>query len=777
MARRRTKTPVEGGQANFLPQRNAMQNGAQEPASADASDYPAAADRDNQPAVRSDRVQEGRPLDDEELGAMIQQELEDARTYIDLEIGPMRAYATEAYRGGIGNVGGDMETGLDDDDETAYNPTEQGITSRDVRDTILGLLPDLMRIFTSSPDAPVEFQPTNQAEVDMAQQATDYALYVFMRDNPGFFNLHSAFKDAMKYKTGILKTWWDTSERVQTEHYRNIDPLGFFLLDQDPSVERIEILKEFQSNDDPPSPLVDLRIKRRIKGGRICVQPLPPEEFLIDRRARSLDEFTLLAHRRMATVSELVALGFDEDEVRQYVTSPELDTNIEYIARQPWARVVGSFEGMNPALQRVLYCEAYAWVDTDGDGVAELHRIHTMGPSYKIVKREAVDHHPFGDFQCDPEPHTFFGESVSDATMDIQRVKTQIWRDTLDSLAQSIRPRMAIVEGQVNYDDVLNNEIGAIIRQRAPGMVTPLETPFVGQNAFPMIEYADSVLEKRTGVSLQSMGLDADALQSTTQLAVMQQISGSQGRVELLARILAEGLRKVFRIILRLSVMNQDKPRTVQIRGTWTRIDPRYWNADMSIETNVALGRGPTAQQIQTLMGVKQTQENILQLLGPSNPICSLSQYAYTLRKIVELAGFKNSTAFFNAVPPNAQIPPAPQQPNPQMISVQQEGQIAQARLGLDHDKMILEHQRLSQKDAADIALREKELSMKYGVQVHSNVINAALAADQGHQQQIGDTVRHGMTQQTNARTAAMQQQTAREQMAADAAQQQGSSE
>ncbi|MDI3304669.1 MAG: hypothetical protein QJR04_25305 [Burkholderia multivorans] len=779
MARRKAKAPVEGGTENFQTPRAAMQNGAQTSAQEDGSTYFAGADKDEQPSVRSDKLRAGDPMSDEEIGALIQQELTDARTFIDLEVGPMRAAATEAYRGIVDTT--DDEGDSDFLDASLAPASRSEISSRDVRDTILGLLPDLMRIYSSS-ESVVEYQPTGEAEVEMAEQATDYANYVFMRDNPGFTILHSTFKDAMKLKTGIVKVWWDDAEVVRTEHYRNLDPLGLFLLDQDTDVEKIEIIEEIKvdSNGNPlDAPLVNARVKRRIKNGRIRVEPLPPEEFLIDRRARSLDYFNVCAHRSMKTVSELVALGYDEDLVREHVTSPELDTNVEYIARQPWARVVGSFDGMNPSTQRVLYCEAYAWIDADGDGIAELHRICTMGPSYKVVAKEPVDHVPFADFHCDPEPHTFFGESIYDATNDIQRIKTQIWRDSLDSLAQSVRPRMAIVEGQVNYEDVLNNEIGSIIRQRAPGMVQPLETPFVGQNAFPMIEYVDSVLEKRTGVSLQSLGLDPDALQSTTKLAVAQTISGSQGRVELLARILAEGMRKVFKLILHLSVTHQDRPRVVQLRGKWVPVDPRYWNADMDVVINVALGNGTTEQKLAILTGVKQAQEQILMTLGPNNPIVTLGQYSNTLRKMVELGGFKNANAFFNAVPANFQPPAPPQQPNPQMIVAQAEAQSKQSqtaieaqRLILEERKLALEHQRLSDKDAADAALRLHELELKYRTQIHSDAIDALVGADAAHQQRVGDTVRHAMTQHANMRTAAMnaaaQQQTAREQMAAD---------
>jgi hypothetical protein len=215
-------------------------------------------------------------------------------------------------------------------------------------------------------------------------------------------------------------------------------------------------------------------------------------------------------------------------------------------------------------MRRVLYIEAYSRVDYDGDGIAELRKVCCMGGGYKVVRNLPASYIPFADFPCDPEPHTSPLEAMSifDITRDLQEIKSEILRNTLDSLAQSIHPRTAVVEGQVNIDDVLNNETGAIIRMRAPGMVQPLTTPFVGQAAFPMMEYMDQIKEDRTGMSKAAMGLNADALQSSTKAAVAATISASQGRIELTARILAEGMKKLFKGILFLVTTHQAFSKT-----------------------------------------------------------------------------------------------------------------------------------------------------------------------------------------------------------------------
>ncbi len=97
-----------------------------------------------------------------------------------------------------------------------------------------------------------------------------------------------------------------------------------------------------------------------------------------------------------------------------------------------------------------------------GDGIAEMRRICTIGTGNKVVRNEIVDDRQFADFCPDPEPHTFFGMCPADVVMDIQEIKSNVQRGILDSLAQAIHPRTAIVEGQANLEDVLNTEVGAV---------------------------------------------------------------------------------------------------------------------------------------------------------------------------------------------------------------------------------------------------------------------------------------------------------------------------
>jgi hypothetical protein len=492
--------------------------------------------------------------------------------------------------------------------------------------------------------------------------------------------------------------------------------------------------------------LHDVQIKRVLKEGRIKVMAVPPEELLLDRRARSFDDAGLIAHRMMATVQELVAMGYDEDEVRDNITSTDLDSNEEYLARQPLSTSFGMNDSANPMQQRVLYIEAYSRIDYDGDGIAELRKICLIGSGYKVVRNLPASYIPFVDFPCDPEPHTSPLEAMSifDITHDIQEIKSEILRNTLDSLAQSIHPRTAVVEGMVNMDDVLNNETGAVIRMRQPGMVQPFSNPFVGQAAFPMLDYIDQIKEDRTGMSKAAMGLNADALQSSTKAAVAATISASQGRIELTARLMAEGMKKLFKGILFLLVTHQDKPRMVRLRNEFVQMDPRAWNSAMDVHINIGLGNGDTNERIQALMMILAKQQEALTQLGPQNPLVTPSQYSHTLRQIVQLSGFKDASQYFNDVPADYQ-PPAPAQPKPtpeevlaqvQAKSIEADIQKKAAELELKHQQMVRDDDYRRDALAQDLYLKKYELELKYNAQISTAEIEAQQSLNREAMQQ-----------------------------------------
>lgn len=655
-----------------------------------------------------------RELDPVEFQARVFKAYEAAEVYVDTTIAPSRIQAAEYYKGA---PFGDEEDG------------RSQVVLTEVRDTVLSILPPLLRIFASG-DKVVEYLPRNTGDIAAAEQAADAINFIFQDMNPGFEILHAAFKDALTKKLGVVTWWAEEEERVIERSFSGLAEEELLLFQQQhPEVEFLSITRE---NTQGPAPTYKAQVRLTDKQRKYRVRALPPECFVIDRRARDTDKFfDCIGFRDMVTVSELVQMGFDEDEIREHGAPGQDETwywNYEEVERNPgfaWPEYPP-----DPAMLRVKYIRLYMRIDKDGDGVAELRCIHAIGRGCYVLRDEVVDHAPFALFCPDPEPHAIFGHSIADATMDLQRIKSHVVRATLDSLAQSIFPRTAVVEGQVNIDDVLNKEVGAIIRMRQIGAVQDLSTPFVGQAAMPILEYLDEIKAQRTGVTPTSQGLDADLLQSTTKAAVTAQISAAQERIEVIARIFAEtGMKKLFTGLLKLVCRHQDKPLVMKLRGQWTQIDPTVWDENMECTISVGLGRGDDAQQMNFLGQIAQKQEQILQTMGQNNPLVKLHQYQQTLSQLVRKAGYKNPDSFFSPISEQqeqalamaeqqakaSQIDPNILLAKVEMAKTQAEAfakleaqAIARAKLQLDADQ---ERDKLE----ADIILKAADLAGKYG--------------------------------------------------------------
>ena len=669
-------------------------------------------------------------MDEDELQGIVGKEIDDAVDFIDNWISPVRATATKYYRG---EPFGDEEEG------------RSQVVSMDVRDTVQAIMPSLMRIFHGS-ERTVEFAPNGPEDVAAAEQATAYVNFIMNRDNDGFLVTHSAFKDALIRKVGIIKAYWDDQTKFETHELTGIDDAGLAAIAADPAAE-IEVVASEPMGEPqmdpmtgaimPPPMMHSIRVTYVHPDGRVKIEAVPPEEFLISREAKSVDEADFVAHRRIVTVSELVAMGYDQDDVEGLASAhDDMNTNVERYTRNS-ALTNEMNERNDPAMRKVLYVESYIRVDYDQDGIAELRKICTAGDGKKILANEPVAIAPFATFCPDPEPHDFFGMGIFEAVADIQRIKSSIMRNTLDSLAMSIHPRVAIVEGMVNVDDVMNTETGAIIRQRAAGQVQPMTMPFVGQAAFPVLQYMDELKEARTGISKASAGLDAGALQSSTASAVQATVSAAQQHIELIARIFAEtGMKRLYKLILQLVTSHQDRERMVRLSNAFVPIDPRVWNTNMDVVINVGLGRGTDQERMMMLRQIGEMQKEAMQTMGQQNPLTDMSKLSNTLKAMTELAGFKDASQFWND-PAEFQPPPDADKPdiNEQLIQVQIQQiqadiQKKAAELDLEMKKAQMIDDRERDKLEADLYVKAEEMKAKYGTQLNVEQIRAKLAID-----------------------------------------------
>lgn len=617
----------------------------------------------------------------------------------------------------------------------AYNAEPYGneregrsnVVLSDVRDTVLAMLPSLMRIFFSHQRA-VEFVPTAPEHAEVAEQATDYVNYVIRQDNPGFLEFYRWFKDALIYGLGVMKLWWDERKIVRATEVSGLDEEAARLLQAEAALSGGAMTVALEPGPDGFHGTVNYIGSQ----DTLRLRVVPPEEFLIEPGAVDIESARYVAHRTYLSVSDLVALGYPLDFVLEHsrrgstmdVFSPER------VERWRGGVIYDAGTEADETSRPVLYIEHYVYVDADGDGIAELRKLCTIGESMELVSDDVVEERPFAVLSPDPEAHQFFGTSVAERLYDIQRVKTAVMRGILDSLAQSIIPRMGVVEGRVSLADVLNQDVGAPIRMDAPGMVQPFVTPFVGKEAFPLLSYFDEIKENRTGVTKAAVGLDPDSLQSATQAAVAATIRGSQEHVELIARVFAEmGVAPLYRLAYRLLVRNQRKARVVKMRGRWVSVNPSTWASDLQVIVNVGVGEATTQDRLQALLGLAQKMEQLMANLGP-NPLVRLSHYRDVLVRALELSGIQDAARYLPQIDPAAEqamIDRAlAQASNPEkeaaamLAQVQVEQMRAdiamkEAELRLREKDIELRHERELKKMLLEADVKLAELRMKHG--------------------------------------------------------------
>jgi hypothetical protein len=503
------------------------------------------------------------------------------------------------------------------------------------------------------------------------------------------------------------------SDVQSTSAPMGVDPNAAMLTGGAQAAERVASKPEPEEPDEPMGPrLHDVTIAIRKTYGCAKVMPVPPEEFGITRHTRTIAEAGYCFHEIPRTVGILLDQGYDEealDKLPTFVNPP----NMEEISRDTvneTRRAMGN-EGLNPANRPVVIVEHYVRMNYDGSGPA-LYRVTTGSRDTPILLTregepdiERIDFIPFAAMTPVPITHRFFGRSVADLVMDIQRVKTALVRALLDNAYLANNPRTEVSETHATtetLDDLLVSRPGGIVRTKMPGGLNILAHPDIGGHVFPLLEYHDSVREWRTGVTRQGQGIDANALQNQSATAVAQIYSVAQAKMKLIARIFAEtGIRDLFSLLHAIICKPSQEAETVRLRNQWVTVDPRDWKERNDMTIQVGLGSGGKAERLAHLMAMVNMQKEAIGG-GLTNLVTPMNLYN-SAKELVKVLGLKTVDPFFTD--PSTQ--PAPQAPpDPKLLQMQAQSQATQAKLQAD-----VAHQQI--KTQADIALAERKAQLE----------------------------------------------------------------
>lgn len=664
------------------------------------------------------------PKNNDDITAYLRTEEDSARQYQQQELQPDRERNLNYF---LGRKNGTEEEG------------RSQVISTDVWDAVNGMLPSLLKPFTST-DEYVQFDPVSEEDVAGAEQETDYLNFIVSQKNNGYMLFYSWFLDALMNKYGIVEYLWEENESTAIEKYTGLTDEELAMLVQGGGAEVEEqstYPDEFtmrtqpqQPQPDPANPQqmlepeipmahdVTVRVKKSTGGAKIY--NIPPEEFIFnsDLATQSIKDASFVQREVYKTLSSIREMGYDvpddiSDDAEDFTTYSERSNRFDNF------RPKQGRDTEDGASRLVLFKVAHCLYDLNGDGITELLRIVRIGDT--ILEIEEVEEIPYSVIHCHIIPHSFAGVASADVVVPIQDLKTSLWRQALDN-GYSINSNRVFVSNKVDLDDMLSNPLGGIVRvdsDTAHGHVTPAPiTPIIGVLQ-PMIEYADSVKENRTGFTRYSSGMDANSLNKTA-TGVSKIMEAAAQRMELMARTFAEtGIKDLMLGLHGLIKRNSVKEDVFRLRNKWVTVDPRQWRTRTDMTVSVGLGTGDRQQQIQQMQMLGMAQEKVVSL-----GLADRKTMYNVLRRGVEAMGYKDVSQFF-IEPEDGKMPPP--QPDPKEANAKAELELKKvsAQQSMELDKMKLQHQMAMENEKVKAAIRTEEA--KTAVQLEKLKVDATV--------------------------------------------------
>ncbi len=588
-----------------------------------------------------------------ELVSIIKSHRRDSLGYEDGDLSNDRAKALDHYHGRL--YGNEVEG-------------RSQVVSRDLAEAVDGAMPAIMKVFVQSGTI-AEFDPVGEEDEPLAQQESDYVNQVLMKDNAGFMVLHDAIKDTLLLRNGYVKHWWAVEEKTTNEGYTGLsmEQITQMLGQLEEDGAEVEITGqeskfiELPGHEMPqgmpmegqmpgmaPMPMqvevFDIKLKIKRKVGKVRVEAVPCEEVRVSKKCRgSLQDSPFTEHVTKKTRSDLIEMGMGRDFVDKLPAYTDDDNSTERRARDSVtdeSDSLGSQGIMDRSMDEVEFCEAYVKVDFDGDGVAELRKVVTVADKIPPGEdwNEEIAAVPMTGYVAKRVPHRHIGESLNDDLADLQEILTVLKRQLLDNIYLTNNSQFA-VNDRVNLKDMLTSTPGGVKRvkgdQPIGDSISPLVTKSIIGEVLPVIQHYKQEKEDRSGISRAGQGLDPDVLKDATKGAYLENLNRLSQKIEMMTRLLAEGVKETVLQMHGLLIRHQDKPRMVQLRGKWTNINPQEWKERTDLTVRVGLGTGNEEDKKQKLLLVSQLQDR----LGPHGLVGPEEMYAL-FEDVVEALGF-----------------------------------------------------------------------------------------------------------------------------------------
>lgn len=578
------------------------------------------------------------------------------------------------------------------------------VQSSDVRDGIEAAMPILMDMFLSS-ESPVVFKPNHEKDIDQAELETVFCQYVLNTQNTGILILIQWIKDALLLKNGYVKCFWDARVNEEREDYAQLteDQYAALLNDENYAVivaDQTAIMVEGME-----MPVFAVQGKRLSSAGQVRIMNIPTDRVRISASWNSINltGCPYVCHEEQCTRSDLIVDGFEPKLVASLPSedtfSDESDTTLDrYYLRDK--RTPTTVTSSDPSRDILTRCEHYIRADRDGDGISELLKVTIIGRSGgTVIDVEEVDDHAIIAATPYILPHSPMGLSLAEFLAETQKIQTALLRQTLTNLYLSNQPGLAFNTKNIDNPEVLSQpRVGmTILKKTAEPVAEVVAVPFVAEKSLLVMQAIDQMAEKKTGLSAESTGLDAESLAKSTNFVGGMAMNLSQLRMKLVMSTLVEtGFKPLMLRIRELAMKNMTRQEMVELGGKWVPIEPRNWRERRNTQIRIGVGTVQKSERMMALQQIINLQKEIVaQQGGVSGPFVTERNIYNTLRDVERLTGTLSTDRYFSD-PANYSPPPPPEN-------------IASEALEIEEAKVAV----TATKNAADAELKARELSIK----------------------------------------------------------------
>jgi len=459
-----------------------------------------------------------------------------------------------------------------------------------------------------------------------AKDASAIVNYCLFKKNNGWELMSQWIKAALLWKNSVCRWTYIEDKKHEFEEYERISQAK---LDELLSDENTEIVGELQFENDfaPADPLtsmqpqaelmyINVRLKKTIDRSRVKLELVPPENFRISREATSIDESSFVGIQTEMTRSELrkhypeeTANITEWDELGDTAYAGSLRYSQEVAARKEITGqeyISGSMVENDAPLEAnkpVTVTESWLNVDRDGDGIAELKHIITVGDY--IMYEEDIDSIPLASITPIDIPFEFYGLSMADFTRSSTLASTAIMRGFVENTyLTNYSPKLAD-PNVVDFSALQNMKPKQIIPTNGSPVnaVQQMQPETISTGTVPLLEYLQTIKEQATGMSKAAQGLN-DTLyisgNSEQKLAAVQ--SAAQKRIQHIARRFAEtGFKKLVAGIYETMRKNVKGKMMYNLEGVYGTVNMDSLPSNMDVEILLDIGENSNANQIQKL--------------------------------------------------------------------------------------------------------------------------------------------------------------------------------